>query len=688
MMRLPQASGADGMRPSSETPSSSSTATPPLLSLAGNQTAARRLSAADAALRRHFGHTKLRSFQRDALAAWAHGRDAFVTMATGAGKSLCFQLPPLCEPPGHFALVVSPLVALMQDQVQTLKQRQVPAGLCGSGASGAVAASWSQIEEGAFRVVYMCPEFIAGNLERLSKLAQRICLLAIDEAHCISSWGHDFRPAYRKLGSLRAALPGVPIMCLTATCPQRVREDVESSLRLGQGLLRIAGPMNRPNLKYVVRQRTTLQADLAELFKAAAEGDTVGIDARRRVRIDSSTVGPLASTVIYVSSKARAEEVASWLFQRGISAKAYHAGLGMAVRRSVQEAFVMDEVQVIVATIAFGMGIDKPSIRRVIHYGSVRTLEHYVQQCGRAGRDGEDSECITFLKADYDANESRQLILQDFGRQEAASGSHHCERMLALSTELMAYMVDRSQCRRLRLLSHFGERPVQWSTTCSQPAPVRGECAVVDGATAYCGWCDVCLERDSAAYQGNPAGLGNEADLTKECRMLLRCVDACGGFTGCAAPLAMVAGVTTNPHVKSKGLARHPSFGCGSSKSPRWWKDFFSHVRQAGFVQEKPAKLASGFSYVALSVSGEGRSLLASAEGDGAARRLVLKPVPQESPSCFGLRCCLGMKTMFLLHRENALYNHFASFLSPGLKTVCPRNMRLLQLRRMSANPR
>jgi len=296
-----------------------------------------------------------------------------------------------------------------------------------------------------------------------------------------------------------------------------------------------------------------------------------------------------------------------------VLAAAYHAGLAMGTRRKVHTDFVMDDVQVVVATIAFGMGIDKPSIRRIIHYGAVRSLEHYVQQCGRAGRDGEDSECITFIRASQDAQEARSLILADY-RQDADGSKAHCERMLALNSEAMAYLTDGNQCRRVRLLSHFGESPLPWQVVLPPP---RGECIAVAGGRARCNWCDICESGHAIEAEGAPSG-----DFTRECRILLQCVEACRGRTGAATPCALAAGhsLPTN----QKHMESHRVCGSGSHRSLKWWKAFLPHVLRKGILQEKPATLSTGRSYVAVSISESGNTFGRSDFN------FTLSPVPKE----------------------------------------------------------
>ncbi|CAE8639576.1 unnamed protein product [Polarella glacialis] len=455
----------------------------------------------------------------------------------------------------------------------------------------------------------MCPEYALGHLQELAAMRQAVCLLAVDEAHCISHWGQDFRPQYRELGRLREALGWVPTMCVTATCTEEVRADIMRCLHLRPGLVQVVGPMNRPNLRYAVRERSTMEADLGELFASAAAAK------RRALPVDNTAVGTTSSAIVYTATKARSEEVASWLFERGVLAAAYHAGLSMAVRYEAHRAFLMDELQVVVATVAFGMGIDKPSIRRVVHYGGVRSLEHYVQQSGRAGRDGDDAECVVFSRAG-DIQEARNLILHDFSK--SAGLQMHCQRMLELHSELIDFLAEKAQCRRIRLLRHFGELPTEWPENSSE-AP--GHCVKVGDQPPSCGFCDTCLLRGVAPKTSCGTSSG---DFTRERQILLRCVDACGGFTGAAMPCAVAAG---HIDAKQKRLERHPAFGSGSHRALSWWKAFLPHLRQAGWLQERASKLMSGRAYVAVLLSETGRQLLAA--GAGASRQFLLEPVPK-----------------------------------------------------------
>lgn len=565
------------------------------------------LQMAGVLLRKHFGHRALHKFQRQAISSWAENKDALVVIATGAGKSACFQLPPLCTSDDRWVLVVSPLISLMRDQVQLLKARKISATFMGT-AQRDPAAAWRDIKAKKFKLVYVSPEYALANLSSWEGLCNDICLLAVDEAHCVSSWGHDFRPQYRELLKLRNVLQGVPVMCFTATASPQVREDIEKNLKLGPNLTRVTATMNRPNLKYDIRPRQTQEKDLGILFECPSLGSA---EARRARNIDNTIIGPTSSSLIYVHTKAKCEEIADWLSERGVLAAAYHAGLPNDQRERVQTEFQYDTLQVVVATVAFGMGVDKPAIRRVVHYGAPQTIEHYVQQCGRAGRDGDASECIAFVKPG-DSNEARQLMLRDFSGEMTQSS--RCEQMLKLNAELWAFLNDVSQCRRVRLLAHFGESPAQWQDSSDPPL---GCCVVHKGEAVSCRHCDVCLaERGCSGSQ-------LKVDFSKELGILLDCADATGGSMGSGAICQMAAG---KPMPTRKRLESHRCFGAGKDRSFNWWKAFLPHAIRLGMLNEKAARLSNGLGYAAICVSEQGRRF--QKEGDG--RRFELSPVPED----------------------------------------------------------
>ena len=322
------------------------------------------------ALKKHFGYDQFRPLQREIIEDALAGRDVFVLMPTGGGKSLCFQLPALMR--DGLTIVVSPLIALMKDQVDALQTSGIPATYLNSTLDREEAkARWRGLHRGQYRMLYVAPERLMLDTFLERALNWNIAQFAIDEAHCISEWGHDFRPEYRELKKLRKHLPDVPIMALTATATERVRADIIKELKLRDPRAYVAS-FNRPNLTYRVIPKTAAYEQLLTFIRSR----------------------PNDSGIIYCASRKSTESVARHLNEDGISAKPYHAGLTTAERTKHQDAFLRDDVRVVTATIAFGMGINKPNVRFVVHYDLPKNLESYYQETGRAGRDGLPSECV------------------------------------------------------------------------------------------------------------------------------------------------------------------------------------------------------------------------------------------------------------------------------------------------------
>ena len=319
-------------------------------------------------LARYWGYTSFRPLQRDAMDAVLAGRDSIVVMPTGAGKSLCFQAPAVAADEG-LAVVVSPLISLMKDQVDTLVGNGVPAALYNSSLSAADKAEVMRgLAERRYRLLYVSPERLVGEggdgfLARLATCGVRF--IAIDEAHCISQWGHDFRPEYRQLARLRERLPGISVHAYTATATARVRRDIASQLAL-QNPVELVGSFDRPNLVYRILPRAALKQQLLDVI-GRHQGE---------------------AGIIYCTSRREVDALAAWLSASGMPALPYHAGLSDDERTSHQDSFLSERVDLIVATVAFGMGIDRSNVRFVVHAGSPRSLEHYQQESGRAGRDG------------------------------------------------------------------------------------------------------------------------------------------------------------------------------------------------------------------------------------------------------------------------------------------------------------
>ena len=352
------------------------------------------------------------------------GRNSIVLMPTGSGKSLCYQLPALSL--DGLTLVVSPLIALMKDQVDALNRRGIPAGFISSATSLDDSRRVArQAQSGQIRLLYVAPERIAMPVFRKFLLGLKLSLIAIDEAHCISEWGHDFRPDYRNLQSLRSDFPDVPLIALTATATEKVRQDIADVLGL-QDAEQYTASFNRPNLNYRVLRKGSEFEDLLGLLAGVGNG----------------------SAIIYCFSRKSTENLASKLTDRGVSALPYHAGLESTVRQETQDKFLNDEVRAVVATIAFGMGIDKPDIRIVVHYDLPKTIEGYYQETGRAGRDGQPSECVLFYSYG-DRSKQEYFIGQIDDATQRRNAAQKLERMVK-------YAESRS-CRRALLLEYFGE---------------------------------------------------------------------------------------------------------------------------------------------------------------------------------------------------------------------------------------
>ena len=367
-------------------------------------------------LAKYWGYTEFRPLQREAMASVLAHRDSIVVMPTGGGKSLCFQAPAMVH--DGMAVVISPLISLMKDQVDALVSNGVPAALFNSSlAPDEKARIASGIRDGRYRLLYVSPERLAGEGSDgfLSMLARaRVSFVAVDEAHCISQWGHDFRPEYRQLGRLRELLPGISVHAYTATATARVRRDIATQLALQQPH-EFVGSFDRPNLVYRVLPRATLKKQLLDIL-TRHKGE---------------------AGILYCTSRREVDALAAWLTDSGIPAVPYHAGLSDRERATNQDAFISERVDVVVATVAFGMGIDRSNVRFVVHAGSPRSLEHYQQESGRAGRDGLEAECVliysgadfmrwrTMLERNGELTDANTALLRQMERYATGVGCRH-----------------------------------------------------------------------------------------------------------------------------------------------------------------------------------------------------------------------------------------------------------------------
>jgi ATP-dependent DNA helicase RecQ len=490
-----------------------------------------QLEALRAVVRRVWGYAELRPLQAEAMLASCAGRDALVVLATGAGKSLCYQAPAVLR--DGLTCVISPLISLMQDQIAGLVESGVEAAMLSSAQDGREKREvYEQLERGALKLLFVAPERLVqpGFLGELGGFG--LASLVVDEAHCISHWGHDFRPEYRRVGELRALRPDVPIQALTATATPQVRRDIAAQLGLVEPL-ELVGDFDRPNLTYRFLPR----------------GDSVA-QVLAVIRRHESEAG-----IVYCLRRSDVDALAASLERAGVRCLPYHAGLDAATRKRNQVRFLAEEIDVIVATVAFGMGIDRPDVRYVVHASLPKGVEQFAQETGRAGRDGLPSECV-MLYSGADFHGWRSLAERSAAEAAAAGAAldpEEAERALARLSEMYGF-ATRATCRHRFLVEHFG-----------QAAPRDRD--------ASCGACDVCL--------GELASL---PDAERVAQMVLSCVARCGQRWGAQHIADVLRGADTE-RVRRTGHRELSTFGLLSARSSREIRHWIEQLVGLGHLQ-------------------------------------------------------------------------------------------------------
>jgi len=511
-------------------------------------------------LKRYFGHASFRPNQREIVEAILSRRDVFAALPTGGGKSLCYQLPAmLCE---GLTVVVSPLIALMKDQVDGAARLGIPATFLNSSLTPEESRDrWKAVAGGRLRLLYLSPERIANEAFRRGLGRIGLSFIAVDEAHCVSEWGHEFRPDYRALGSLRKEFPDVPIAAFTATATRQVQNDVVTLLGLNRPLV-VRASFNRPEIFYRVVEKTDEQSQIVA-FVSGRNG---------------------APGIVYRTTRNDSELTARSLSARGIRALPYHAGLSDDTRRETQEKFLRNEVQVVVATIAFGMGIDKADVRWIVHGDLPRSVEGYYQETGRAARDGRPGDTVLFY-----GRKDIAKIRWHIGKIESALERERAQGRLR---EILHY-VESSACRRRVLLAHFDE--------------------VFAGG---CGACDVC------------AGELPMEDFTVQARMILSAAVRTGECFGLHHLADVLVGTVTDK-VRDRGHDALPTFGVGSNHDRDFWLSLARDLVESGYLVRGEGKLA-GFR-----LSAEGNLLLKGRMSFLARRRRngAVRPEHGEGPT-------------------------------------------------------
>ncbi len=474
-------------------------------------------------LRRIYGYQAFRPYQEDIINHLVGGNDAFVLMPTGGGKSICYQIPAIHRK--GTAIVVSPLISLMKDQVDALRANGVSCAFFNSTLNAEQAKSvLNQLHQNELELLYIAPERLTTDafMQRLEEIP--IALFAIDEAHCVSQWGHDFRPEYTQLKQLREQFPYVPLIALTATADRQTRTDIITHLGLDHAAQYIAG-FDRPNIQYNVLEKKNPLKQLTE-FLAKHKND---------------------AGIIYCLSRKRVNEVAAQLQSHGYSAQPYHAGLPSQERQHIQESFLKDKTQIVVATVAFGMGIDKPNVRFVIHHDLPKNIEGYYQETGRAGRDGLPANAL-LLYGTADINTARFLIEKNENEEQRRIELHKLNSMIDFCEALT--------CRRRVLLAYFGDK-----------------------RTDGCGNCDICLDPPQ------------QYDATEHARKALSCIYRVEQRFGVKHVIEVLRGANTKK-VRNFGHHQLSTYGIGSDLSEDEWSSIIRQLIHQGYITQDIAQFA------------------------------------------------------------------------------------------------
>ena len=531
-----------------------------------------------------WGFTTLRNSQEEAMRSTLLGRDVLVLMPTGGGKSLCYQAPAIVRP--GLTLVVSPLIALMKDQLDGLLANGVRAAMISSAlASDEVSAVNAALERREIDILFCAPERLASGsfIDRIGRAG--LTVIAVDEAHCISHWGHDFRPDYRQLGTLRENRPDIPIIALTATATPRVREDIETELGL-KDPIRVVGGFDRPNLTYRVLPRL----DLVDQAMAVVSRY------------------PSQAGIIYCIRRKDTESLARDLARKGVRAMAYHAGLGTHERDSVQESFLNEGIDVVVATVAFGMGIDRPDVRFVIHASLPKGVEQYSQETGRAGRDGLPSECLLLYSgSDF---QGWKGIMERSAQEAELEGVEGAMDELGGALNRLSELWNFANggiCRHQYLVEYFGGEYISPEL----PAPAASNADENEEPLTGCGACDVCLGE-----------LKTVKDSQRVAQMILSCVVRCDQRYGAAHVTEVLRGADT-ARIRDKGHNKLTTYGLmkGFAASEiRAWMD--------QLVAQGHLGVASG-NYPTLHLTASGVSVMKAEE----TVTLLLPLTPKKAPS-------------------------------------------------------